>query len=403
MTAAPVTNSRRHDLDWLRIIAFALLIFYHIGMFYVTWDWHVKSRHAGPFAEPLMSLVNPWRLSLLFLISGVALRFVFDRTIAVGSRLGQLVAARSRRLLWPLLFGMLAIVPPQSWLQLLENGEITLGYLDFYPVYLGARVGEYSIIMPTWNHLWYVVYLLLYTLVLGLVARPLLRWMRGSGEPATARLLQRRGGPAMLLLIPLLPHILYRVVLDPYFPTTHDVVNDWANHAHSLTMLLTGFLLAKDPSFWRAVARALPALGVAVATLGLALSIAWSNWSFVENHVIALWAARVARIAYAWFVIVALLGIAQRWLNRPGPTLRYLTEAIFPYYILHQTLTVTAGYWLTRQGLPVAVEFLLVTTATIGGCVVLHECLIRRSRWLRPLFGLKPRAAKRPMRVSEPG
>ncbi len=64
---------RRYDLDWLRIIAFGLLILYHSGMFYVTWGWHVKSVHAGPEAEWAMLLLNPWRLSLLFFISGVAL------------------------------------------------------------------------------------------------------------------------------------------------------------------------------------------------------------------------------------------------------------------------------------------------------------------------------------------
>ena len=49
-------TARRHDLDWLRIIAFLLLIFYHIGMFYVTWDWHVKSVHASAFLEPAAML-----------------------------------------------------------------------------------------------------------------------------------------------------------------------------------------------------------------------------------------------------------------------------------------------------------------------------------------------------------
>ena len=39
MTLDP--NVRRYDLDWLRIIAFGLLILYHVGMFYVTWGWHV--------------------------------------------------------------------------------------------------------------------------------------------------------------------------------------------------------------------------------------------------------------------------------------------------------------------------------------------------------------------------
>ncbi len=36
---------RRYDLDWVRIGAFMLLIFYHVGMYYVTWDFHVKSPH----------------------------------------------------------------------------------------------------------------------------------------------------------------------------------------------------------------------------------------------------------------------------------------------------------------------------------------------------------------------
>ena len=65
-------EQRRYDLDWLRIGAFALLILYHVGMYYVTWDWHVKSPDAGAALEPLMLLTSPWRLSLLFLISGAA-------------------------------------------------------------------------------------------------------------------------------------------------------------------------------------------------------------------------------------------------------------------------------------------------------------------------------------------
>ena len=72
------SHTRRYDLDWLRIFTFGLLIFYHIGMFYVSWDFHVKSVHAGPFIEPVMKLVNPWRMSVLFIISGVALRYAMD-------------------------------------------------------------------------------------------------------------------------------------------------------------------------------------------------------------------------------------------------------------------------------------------------------------------------------------
>ena len=38
---------RRYDLDWIRICAFGVLVLYHVGMYYVTWDWHVNSPHAS--------------------------------------------------------------------------------------------------------------------------------------------------------------------------------------------------------------------------------------------------------------------------------------------------------------------------------------------------------------------
>src|SRR5215204_436131 len=70
---------RRIDLDWVRIAAFGLLIFYHVGMLYVSWGFHIKSVHRIAALEPLMLVLNPWRLSLLFLVSGVATRFMFRK------------------------------------------------------------------------------------------------------------------------------------------------------------------------------------------------------------------------------------------------------------------------------------------------------------------------------------
>ena len=46
-------------LDWVRILAFAILVFYHVGMYYVTWEFHVKSPHASTVLEPWMRLSSP--------------------------------------------------------------------------------------------------------------------------------------------------------------------------------------------------------------------------------------------------------------------------------------------------------------------------------------------------------
>ncbi len=76
-------STRLFFLDWLRIAAFGLLILYHVGMYYVSWDWHVKSAAASAALEPWMRLSSPWRLSLLFLVSGAAVSFMLRRDAGV--------------------------------------------------------------------------------------------------------------------------------------------------------------------------------------------------------------------------------------------------------------------------------------------------------------------------------
>jgi hypothetical protein len=106
------------------------------------------------------------------------------------------------------------------------------------------------------------------------------------------------------------------------------------------------------------------------------------------------------RIVYCWALIVAMLGFARRHLNRTGPVLRYLTDAVFPYYILHQTLIVCLGVWAT--GLPIWAEAPVVILGTLLGCIVGYE-LIRRVGIVRPLFGLplrpRPETGRRALPV----
>src|ERR1700677_4595531 len=175
---------RRYDLDWVRIGAFMLLILYHVGMYYVTWDWHVKSPHPSATIEPLMMLSSPWRLSLLFLVSGVATGFLLARQGSHG-----FLRLRSARLLIPLVFGMLVIVPPQSYLQVIEKLGYAGSFAEFYRLYItgfhGFCSGGDCLIMPTWNHLWFVAYLWVYTVVLYIAVRlapPVIPWLRRLAE-----------------------------------------------------------------------------------------------------------------------------------------------------------------------------------------------------------------------------
>src|SRR3546814_6947621 len=98
---------------------------------------------------------------------------------------------------------------------------------------------------------------------------------------------------------------------------------------------------------------------------------------------------RIARAAYTWTALLAIFGWGQVLLDRRFRWLPYCTEAVFPWYILHQSLIVPLAFWLAPMQLGPVVEPALVLGGTIGGCLLLHELVIRRTPLLRPLFGLK--------------
>ena len=98
--------ARRYDLDWLRVLAFMLLILYHTGMIFVSWDFHIKNAETSKGLEYLMLFVNQWRLPLLFLVLGAGVGF------ALGFRPpGELAKERLRRLVIPLADGIVLVGP----------------------------------------------------------------------------------------------------------------------------------------------------------------------------------------------------------------------------------------------------------------------------------------------------
>lgn len=382
---------RRHDLDWVRVCAFGLLVLYHVGMYYVSWDWHVKSPDAGTALEPFMLLSGPWRLSLLFLVSGVATAFLLGKAQQT-ARTGKVrfLGPRSWRLLLPLVFGMLVVVPPQAYYELLESrypGGYHDGYLAFWGRYLAAD-GTFCdddgcLILPTWNHLWFVAYLWVYTVALWLLWKTMPRLLQAASEPVS-RWLAGIG----LLLWPVLFLGTARVALIGVFESTHALVDDWYNHVQYFGVFLLGFLIARSDSVWAAMQR--------FRWVALALWLG-SWWAIVAyfGHFVDVeppqWLRLLMRTAWGlnqWCAIVAILGFVRRFAPGDGPVLRYLSQAVFPVYILHQTLIVVLAHHFKTFGLPPRVEGPLLIVLTLVLCFAGYE-LVRRIGWLRPLFGLK--------------
>lgn len=386
VSAVAPSSTRRHDLDWIRVGAFGLLIFYHVGLAYSPWDWHLHSRHTLEWIREAVLVTNPWRLTLLFLVSGAAVRFMtLRRTAAETARL------RIARLGPPLVFGVLVLVTIQSWIEAMDKA----GWNTGYPAWL---IHEFS-----WrgladgvpfNHLWFVIYIAAYSfVVVALLQKP--AWIAVI-EAGIGRTL---AGPR-ILWVPALYLIIARVVLYPPFGLTNNLTWDWYNHAQSLAAFLFGFFAAREASIWQSLERyRWIALGVAAVALPLMmLQVAHPGggayWGVPRNAVVAI---------DQWAVMVAILGFASLHLRQAtGPVLTYLNDAVFTLYLAHQTLLVIALWWIRPADLPVWAEAPILAAFTLGGSLIIYE-IVRRVPLLRPIWGLRPLPGRPTFGLPHPG
>ena len=379
-----MSQARRCDIDALRVFAFSLLILYHVAMFYVEdWGWHIKSSYQAEWLQFPMLLVNQWRMPLLFIISGLAVSFVWRRYTP-----GRFVLRRLYRLLLPLVFGMAFIVAPQCYYEALGKGIIEPGFGKFMLQYLtfqdfpGDAWGGEEIIVWTWNHLWYLAYVLFYSLLL----IPLAMLLDGPLQRVRSGFLALRGFGIFALPVALL--MVYGAFVFPKFPyISHAFADDWYAHAMYGTFFLIGFLIGRDEGFWSELER-MRVFTLASAVVCFALFM--TRDLFVPEGSFALADEFRALITYSnrWLWVIAIFGWGHRLLNRPSPWLSYATQAVYPWYILHQTLIIIIGANLAGFSLGPVVEPALVLSGTIAGCYVLYEFVIRRVRFLRPLFGV---------------
>jgi glucan biosynthesis protein C len=374
---------RRADIDWIRVAAFGLLIVYHVGLVYAPWDWHVHSPHTFEPLRYAALVTNPWRLTLLFFVSGVALRFM-SRKYAPGA----VLRARLARLVPPFLFGVLVLVPPQAWIEAMDKGSWNQGLLawwlaEFSPAGLAASV-------PV-NHLWFVLYIGVYSVIaIGLLALPRVLALAEAG-------LEWLLGGWRLLVLPILYLAFARQQLFATYGLSNHLSTDWYNHAMSLGVFGLGFLLALRETVWRNFERLRFAfLGLAVVALPLLIALEAHPGGMAFNGLV-----KNAMFAIdQWATIGAVLGFASRHIRAAdGPLLRYLTDAVFPCYLAHQTILVVCAGLLKPTGLPVGVEAPLLIVATLGGSLLVYE-VVRRIDPIRPLWGLKPRGAAKGGRSS---
>ncbi|MCP4157442.1 MAG: acyltransferase [bacterium] len=380
---------RQYEMDWLRVIAIVILLYFHTGMMFVRWDWHIQNTETSVIFEQIMMWLHHWRMPLLLFISGAGTYF------ALGFRSsGKFLAERSKRLFIPLIFGIFVIVPPQIYYERIANFT---SYRDFYPTVfqfvpypLGGSL--------SWHHLWFVLYLGIYSMI----ALPFFLYLRSPKSKRffnkLLQILERRSG----FLLPLVLLIGSQVILRPFFPHETHGLDDWAYFVFYFLFFVFGFVAYCEPRIRDIMLkqRRFNLIAAILSTVFMYLVF----WVRFEYTPLVRWGQlyHLAAMAVTWLWVVAFIGYGRKFLAFKKPVLKYANEAIYPFYILHQTVIIFFGYYLIPWQVGIFTKFAVVSTVSLVSSLAIYYLFIRPFAVMRVLFGVKLVKEKAIVKVTQP-
>lgn len=376
----PTNLERRYDLDWLRFIAIVILLFFHTGMWFNPWEWHVKNAETSETFRYWMIWSHFWRMPLLLFISGAG------TYMALGKRTTkQFAGERFKRLFVPVVFGMFVVVPPQIYF---EHIQEYASYWDFYKTvfnFIPYPEGSFS-----WHHLWFVVYLLIYSLV----AIPLLTFLRSEKSALfKAKLYRLVSSPAGLLFIPAIAILITQIILRPYFPDEEHNLTDLGFMVFYFMFFLFGMLAYSNQNLWSAIGQCRKHL--LVAAIAVLIPFYGTYFHFRDFYALP-WDDRTVEIMFdvtaifmSWFTVITIIAYGQHYLNRPHPWLSKINESLYPFYILHQTVIIWIGYYICQLDWSISAKYWTISFLTLVSCVGFYLVCIRPFTVMRFFFGMK--------------
>ncbi len=343
---------RRHDVDWVRTIALSLLIIYHVVISFQPWAKYIGFPQNDRTLDGVwifMAMINVWRIPILFLISGMGVRFAMDRR-----DWKELLKDRTIRILIPYISGIL----------ILEN------IVAFILPYLGWE----STFTITFGHLWFLLNIFLY--ILWLIG--ILIYLKDHPDNGFLRFLSKLIRWRFGLFLLAIPLMIEAWLANPlYFSTYVDSAHGWLLGLICFSMGII-FISVQD-DFWPAVEKnRWPAMAVAFSLYLVRLLV----FGLVGEPT---WL--IAFESMSW--MLAILGFGSCYLNKPSRSLRYFSKAVYPVYIIHLPVQFIIAYFLLPAPLPAFLKLIILLIGTFGVSLLLYEYILKRLKWIRPLFGMK--------------
>jgi glucan biosynthesis protein C len=386
-------KQRRFDIDWLRTVTMLIIFFFHNARFFDNLDWHLKNSDKSFGFTVFVGFLAQWIMPMFFLLSGAGSWFALEFKNSK-----HYLLERVKRLLVPFyLIGFLILIPPQYYWEQVTHGRFLGDFFQFIPHYFhfpfepqffGIYFGFNPNFMSYWpGHLWFLRYLF----ILSLLTLPIMKYFKSeSGRKLITKLAglcDHRGG-IFLLVVPI---AVVQIALRAAFPN----YLSWADFAYWLICFLIGYVLPADDRFTQAIKRNswISLIMGVVAFMLMAYLLSkpgYFNTLLIHpSYTVGYLGYQVLCSLNTWCWIVFVFSIGTKFLNFNNKILSYCNEAVLPFYILHQTIILTIGFFIIQWNLNIMLKYLIISTSSFALIMVIYELLIRRFNITRFLFGMK--------------
>jgi hypothetical protein len=272
----------------------------------------------------------------------------------------------------------------QVYLDRVTHGLFAGSFFEFIPHYFEGWFGFGGNFAWMGLHLWYLLILFVYSLLF----YPLFRWLRaGTGKKILQRLGDFLALPGAIYLLAL-PIAWLFVTNDPSSVLGRRDFGGWPLPIYVL-FFLYGFILISHEGLQKRIRQYRFLSLTAGALCMFSLLFLWAGPGDPipgSGRYIAVFG--IFSVS-SWCWILSFLGFGFEHLTENKPFLSYANEAVLPFYILHQTVLLSIGYFVTRWDIPALVKFGVISSSSFVIIISVYEFLIRRVNILRILFGMK--------------
>jgi glucan biosynthesis protein C len=384
-------SRRRYDLDWLRVLVILNLVPWHAAWLMAFVTGFSDSVHEGLGVTVLRYYTGftlRWQIPLLFFIAGASARLSLSHRSP-----GAFVRERARRLFVPLMFFMLFCYPVllYFWPGVCDDKSLSDYLVRFWPhclltIHHSRMPGRAP--MPGWAHLWFVAYLLIFSLI----SLPLFISLKRQGESGIAGKyvsLFTKPGAILFLAVPLMA---INMILAPKWPMAQlNLYDDWTYFCYDLTVFIFGYIICLHDRLWLAVDRHLRiSLLLAIISTVFVLVMrfempAFSRPAYTPRYILY----SVFLGLHTWCWILALIAFARQFLSGTNRFLKYASRASYPFYILHFLLMVVISHFVVQWHTGMASEFAAISFLSFAVTLACYELLVKRTKVTRFLFGMK--------------